>query len=220
MDRGQRSQPDRVLTREDGCALTRCQAETEECRSDIERCNDTCLYGSIDAFESCYATCRSIDCPVCSGSGDVCVVPGYTFSVTRDSDPKLQSACEQAVLREARCGESMLDPHCAHFAALERAEAADVYECIANTACGEDLAGCAESLPEGDLGRQICSRIGIGCSIDPCDDEVAQELDAASRWLDDQVVEAALDCLAEPCAGRAECLAAWLGAVFQPSAGN
>jgi hypothetical protein len=187
--------------------------EREDCQSDIEECNTSCLYGSIDFFESCYGVCRGIECPACSEGESGCVAYGYSFSVTGRADPRIEAACERAVERDNACHESNVDPRCSHYAKLERPEARTAYDCIAKTACGELLEPCNRSLSRR-LGTTLCAGAGDDCTELPCDPEFAAEFNEATRWLDDDVYAMGAACLDEPCGRRLSCLTAWVAAVF------
>jgi hypothetical protein len=203
-----------ALTREEKCDERTCDIENAECRSDIEECNSSCLYGDLDGFDACYAICSGIRCPVCSPEQGECVSYGYSFSVTGRADPEIQSACETAVEHDLACGQSSVDPHCAHFAKLDRKEVVDAYACVARTPCGGASDACLELIPPSHLGTTICAGLAAGCGYPVCAPEDAATIGAGTRWLDEDVQAMAVACLDEPCDEGMSCLEAWLDAVF------
>ena len=142
-----------------------------------------------------------------------CLSHGYVFTVTSLPNPRLQSACEKALERDVACGETTIDPHCAHFSKLEGPEALEAYKCFAHTPCGGSVDACSRYLNRSDLGTTLCAGIGVGCSDVSCDSEIAAEIDGATSWLAEDVLATAIVCLDEPCDGRGACLDAWFDAV-------
>jgi hypothetical protein len=201
------------MTRADVCVTTSCDLDRAECEADIEKCNDTCLNGSLDALQACYGVCRGIECPACSADDDTCLEYGYEFSVTGQPDKSVEVACEVALARDIGCGEENIDPRCTHFAKLERPESVEAYRCIAESPCGTALDRCTRGLP-GTLGTEICADRGDGCTEIQCDSAAAIALNQPTAWLADDVQAMARACLREPCGRRTLCLSAWFDAVF------
>lgn len=196
------------LSRTDGCAETICDLLRDECHDDIEDCNDTCLNGRIESFSACYAVCRSIDCPLCTGDSP-CAEPSYEFAITGTTDASVEEACLWAARRDEHCGETLIDPDCTRAAKLERQEVAAAYRCLAKTACGADAEECFSLLPESDFGTHLCRRIAAACPDSPCTPENVAATNELGRWYEKDVLAAGLLCLAEGCSDGIACFDAW-----------
>ena len=201
------------LTRIKECAQTVCDRDRDDCNDDVDRCNDSCIRGSIESLSSCYAVCDGIRCPSCVGDDSPCATWSYRFSITGGTDHAIQNACTLAVARDQRCVETTVDPNCSRAGKLERREAERVYACIAATPCGADSGVCWDALPVGNLGQLFCRRLVELCEDVVCETDFKNLLDAASRWYEPDVVDAALECRAEDCSGARACLEAWIDAI-------
>jgi hypothetical protein len=201
------------LTKSERCEKTACELEQDECYADVERCEDACIGGSIDAFAACYEVCRSIDCRACS-SDSPCAVSSYDFSITGAANAEIEDACLHAVLRDNRCGESRTDPHCSRAAKLERPEVVTAYRCFATTPCGEDGEACTDTLPPSSFGTLFCRRLDALCPEFACDPSEIESSDALGRWLKTDVQTAALQCVNPNYSDTAACYRAWFGAVL------
>jgi hypothetical protein len=208
------------MERERFCAETRCQREVHECET---RAAEVCAQ-CLDAYEelvlsgqipisSCEYSCSSRSCRSRCLPGDdtQCVRPGYRFSLPA-TDPAVEAACERAVARGMRCGEPTVSGSCSVNARVERPEAAAVYECLANTACGGSGDACVAGLPPGTLGDEICARVDQVCmGQTACGADDRPAFNHWQGWLRDDVVRAGRSCLEESsCDGLRACLAAWV----------
>jgi hypothetical protein len=206
----------RPIERSEFCEKTRCDVARDECCNDIEDCENACISGSLDTFESCYAICRGIGCPVCRANDDDCAVWNYRFEIRGAPDPQIDTACERAAAHESRCSRETADTRCSHFARVMNRRAIAVYECYAELPCDANFDACLEEAPSSDLGRGLCGGLTEGCSNFECDAEFVAAFDEVGRWLRPEVTAAALECLNEGCANMDACLWAWLEAVFPP----
>jgi hypothetical protein len=194
------------------CEQTRCDVERDECWEDVDDCESTCLSGSIEIFESCYAVCHGMDCPVCGSDDDECAVSGYRFEVSGAPDRNIEGACQRAAARDLRCSEQTVDARCEHFARVETARAVAAYVCIAALDCGASIDVCLDALPTSDFGQRFCAGLQETCSSSQCD---AASIDELGRWLRPEVTAAALDCFDNAsCANIDACLEAWWDAVY------
>lgn len=207
-----------VMAREQTCLKTYCEVMRETCVASIDECYSEC---GLMAYDSLYIDClnvcnrRSCDDSCSSSLDDQCGRYRYEFSLPADANPAIASHCEAALVRDQRCGETLIPPHCDQFAHLERPEAADAYACIAALPCGADPEPCWPAATE--LGQKVCGRIDR-CAGFECPPEIEQIMAALGGWLRDDVQAEALACFDHrSCENGVACFEAWLATVLPPS---
>ncbi len=152
---------------------------------------NSCLEKIADA-------CGDPDVPGCAESNFEAVVGGL--------DKAVRDACRAFAVS---CG-ALEEEKCEHLATVEDREiVVEAYQCLA-ASCSEE--GCVLPAPDLSLAERTCGGIeecGWSCSVE------AEILGDAIGWLRQDVRDALEGCLELDCGeGRAQCVAAWLQAVY------
>ena len=192
--------------RDCGTSYDECTAETSEVCS---LCYQSCAYGPC----VCGSLCDDSHCNYYCSESDPCIDANAEASVG-EQDPRIAQACLRWVDRSVSCGEEGPTPNqCATFAATEKPIAADAYDCLADTPCGE-TPDCDLIAPDTELAALTCARVQE-CIAEPyeaCNDSRLAEF---LGWLRHDAVSSLEGCLAlSDCVERLECYDAFLTTIF------
>lgn len=187
-----------------------CDDGFDECyESGARSCNTCYEIGGFGCAAYCdyTETCRNRHC----GRNDGCRVWAHTATLG-EQDPSILEACQLASAHHVACGQpTHAAGHCELFAATERAQAAAVYQCTANSACGEEAA-CNDLEPDEGTSRRVCDAMAAcGLSWASCGDG---SLAVWLGWLRHDVKSALQDCAElDDCRESLSCLRGWLQSV-------
>jgi hypothetical protein len=209
-----------VLTLHDTCEQTQHQ-QCRECRVEEKLNEDDCwslceqVAYSNGPVGDCLSTCaRSVDQCVSECDEDAppeaCVARSYVFTLGEGTpNAALQRACEAAVKRGETCAQLFAGHACDVYAQVERDIATDVYDCIAQTECGEDPSPCTELLEASQFSKTVSSWCG-----DYLAPALVRNLDMLGRWMNDDVLKDLRAC-ERACGGEfSECVEAWVETVM------
>lgn len=204
----------------DKCAATQadvCQRCESNQRIEVNECWSVCSDAqSAGIFQDCSRICGDLDDPSrCKSACDVvdeeaCVERAYEFDVRGERDAKLEAACEDAVERDADCGEAHVGTACQVYAQVERPEARAAYECVADTECGGEANDCFADLGESNFSQEVTAACAEALSED-----LMVKLDMQGSWLRESALEDVFIC--ERLCGTgdyADCVQLWLEATF------
>jgi hypothetical protein len=191
-----------------------CTGRAPACSDDYDSCVSAGSSSCRRCFEiggfGCASYCDYVnDCRRWHCRDDRPCVQWTYVATLGESDPALYEACQRASRHHFACGD---DPYplggCEIFAATERAEAAGVYECVADSACGDEGA-CEPLRPSTDLAQHTCEAMGAcGLTWEDCE---SGAFAAWLGWMRHDVKRALRRCadMAE-CGDRIGCYAGWL----------
>jgi hypothetical protein len=163
----------------------------------------------------CEGVCRDTWCiGGCVGNDSSCGVYSYVFGPESGST-ELTRACMAAAERDQSCDELNVGSDCIKAGLVESLAMIPVYDCVKETACGEDIRPCLPALRTSDLAASVCEKVQDWCAAYECTSEWVTVMDANESWLSQDALDAAYACLNEQgCRNTRDCISAWNWTVF------
>lgn len=195
------------------CVKTECDAKRDDDNKACSRCLDACLDASYacDPSSACRHSCSGKAATCSDEERATCAEETFKAEVGSAASAPLEAACKRFLDHVVGCGVTLrpnLDSSvCSTWAKAEKPEMAAVYDCYANTPCGEKDT-CAP--PETTLGKELCDGLAGKCGAAVCTEQGLEALNRDGSWLRDDVIAAAKSCVAqESCDDAKECFVAW-----------
>lgn len=195
------------------CKKTRCDEKGEADRIACDRCMSACIGAgySCDLSRACDVSCGPAT--KCSDADrQACVDQGFELTLPSTASEDIATECRRVVATANECGwEFTTATGCDARAETDHPDRAEQYACLADLSCNasaDDVAACAP--PESDFGDRLCSALEAPCP-GFCNDDLRAALGRRGAWLKDTVMNAAIECAAQPaCTDAAACIGAWI----------